>query len=128
MFCSENLPITVCKTETAEEIYNSLLGSELFKVPTGQKARLKKWPALLPSKDLLVNGVDAKTACVDVVLSSSGWVSVTGTQNNSYVLRGWTPEGRGVFLRSPLLPKIVNFRGKKVRGSPAFEKSRVFVQ
>lgn len=97
-------------------------------MPTGQRVRLKKWPALLPSKDLIVNGVNARTACADVVLSSSGWICVTGSEKNSYVLRGWTPEGRGVFLRSPLLPKIVNFRGIKVRGSPAFVKSRVFVQ
>lgn len=128
VFCSDSLPITVCKTEIAPELYRELLGTELFLVPTGQKSRLKKWPSLVASKDLLVKGVDSRTACTDVVLSSSGWVTVTGNQENTYCFMGWTPEGRGVYLRSPLLPKIVNFRGSKVRGSPAFVKSRVFLQ
>lgn len=62
----------MCKTENADEIYAELLGSELFQVPTGQEKRLRKWPALVPSKELNVIGVDPKTACVDVVLSSAG--------------------------------------------------------
>lgn len=55
-------------------------------------------------------------------------MTLTGNRDNTYVLKGWTPEGRGIHLRSPLLPKIVNFRGTKVRGSPAFIKSRVCLQ
>lgn len=72
VFSAENLPITVCKTENAEEIYAELLGSELFVVPTGQERRLKKWPELISSKDLNVVGIDSRTACADVVLSSAG--------------------------------------------------------
>lgn len=41
-------------------------------MPTGQERRLKKWPALMPSKDTTVIGVDRKTACADIVLSSTG--------------------------------------------------------
>lgn len=72
VFCSENLPITICKTESAEEIYSELIGTDLFKVPTGQAARLRKWPALKPSKEFVVQGVGSRTGCADIVLSSAG--------------------------------------------------------
>lgn len=41
----------------------------------------------------------------------------------TYVLKGWTPQGRITHL-TPLLQKIGNFCGKKVRGSHVFIHSR----
>lgn len=76
----------MCKTENAEEIYTELLGSELFLVPTGQERRLKKWPALVASKSLNVVGVDAKTACADIVLSNAGTPDKNKNLRSFYLL------------------------------------------
>lgn len=73
VFSAHTLPITICYTHDANELYENLLGSDLLAVPCGSLDRLKKWPGLqcLEEPFKLV-GVNEKTSCADIVLSSAG--------------------------------------------------------
>lgn len=75
VFASEQIPITVTKTGDADEVYERLLGSDLFVVPNAGDERLAEWPAL-QSKDLKVTGKGMKEAAADIVLSSAGTFSL----------------------------------------------------
>lgn len=72
VFTSENLPITICETSNADEIYREFLGTEMFKVPVGNKERLSKWPALEAGDLITLKGQDWEVSCADVVLSNAG--------------------------------------------------------
>lgn len=72
VFASDNLPITICPTSEANNLYKEFLGTELFQVPCGSEERLKKWPELCSSEEIHLTGIDWDTACADVVLSSAG--------------------------------------------------------
>lgn len=90
-------------------------------VPIGDDERLNKWPHLLP-KEFELKGRGMKQSCADIVLSSAGWVSVTFGEDSDCILRAFTPEGRGIYLRNPsMLPYAVRLRGKKIIGTPCFE-------
>ncbi|KAG6462762.1 hypothetical protein O3G_MSEX013449 [Manduca sexta] len=128
IFCSESLPITVTKTQDADEVYEKFLGTELFAVPTGGAERLKNWPGLKEFDTLLeFQGEGPKWCCGDIVLSSISWVSVTAKMRSACKIRAWTPEGRGIYRRYPsLLPYSVNLKGKRLRDTPAYMVGRVF--
>ncbi|XP_050357336.1 nitric oxide-associated protein 1 [Nymphalis io] len=128
IFCSENLPITVVKTEEADEIYNNFVGTELFAVPTGDSERLKNWPGLQKKHDnIQFTGEGPKLCCGDIVLSSVSWVSVTAKLDTPCVVTAWTPEGRGIHKRYPsLLPYAINLKGKRVRDTPAYMLGNIF--
>lgn len=72
VFRSNELPITVCYTETADEVYSNLLGTTLFKVPIDENDRLSKWPNLELAKTFSIAGVSWKQSAKDVVLSNAG--------------------------------------------------------
>lgn len=72
VFASKELPLTVCGLEDAEEVYQELLGSDLFKVPTGDSERLSKWPNLELAKVFTFKGVSWYKSSHDVVLSNAG--------------------------------------------------------
>lgn len=72
MFCSNELPITICKTEDAQELYDLFLGTEVFSVPSGSKDRLDKWPKLKSGTEIKVSGEDLDFACADIILSNAG--------------------------------------------------------
>lgn len=74
MFCASTLPITVCKTEDCEEIYQDLLGTDVLAVPRGSEERLQKWPALRAAEDITLKSQDQTKSCADVVLSSAGMI------------------------------------------------------
>ncbi|XP_069938373.1 nitric oxide-associated protein 1 isoform X3 [Cherax quadricarinatus] len=110
VFRSQQLPITVVKTVEASEFYRNYLGSTLLGVPVGGNERLHHWPALAP-KHMRTFSTDKEKSCADVVLSSAGWIAVTGMWNHVIELRGWTPGGRGIYLREPsMLPLAVKLR------------------
>jgi hypothetical protein len=76
---SGSLPITICKVDDADWIYNTLLGSRLLGVPRGGPARLAQWPMLKPHSEILeLHGSGLKQSCGDILLSSAGWF--TGMQ------------------------------------------------
>lgn len=128
IFCSMSLPITVVKTEMADEIYDKFVGSELFAVPSGGSERLRNWPGLSRhEKDLEFKGEGPKACCGDIVLSSIGWVSVTAKKDTCCTVAAWTPAARGVHRRYPsLLPFSVNMKGKRIRDTPAYMTGKVF--
>ena len=90
-------------------------------VPMGGEERLKHWPPLVP-KEIDLKGKGWKESCADIVLSTAGWVSITQGPDSECVLRAFTPEGRGIFVRQPpMLPFAYKLRGKKIIGTPCFE-------
>ncbi|XP_071445477.1 nitric oxide-associated protein 1 [Hetaerina americana] len=120
VFASSKLPILVCSTANAEELYTSLLGTKLFGVPKGGQGRLKHWPPLA-SKDYDVVGIGWKESSADVLLSSAGWVAITAGRGVACSLRAHTPRGFGVDLRTPsLLPHSVVQKGPRRRETPAY--------
>ncbi|XP_063390538.1 nitric oxide-associated protein 1-like isoform X1 [Cydia fagiglandana] len=126
IFCSDQLPITVTKTEDADEVYNTFLGTELLAVPSGGTERLKNWPNM-KKKVLEFTGEGPKICCGDIVLSSIAWVSVTAKKGDICVTTAWTPEGKGIFRRYPsLLPYSINLKGKRVRDTPAYMTGKIF--
>ncbi|XP_033301539.1 nitric oxide-associated protein 1 [Bombus bifarius] len=125
LFASEHLPITMCRTTDADEVYDRLLGTSAFRVPIDDSERLKVWPKLKPKEIRQITGVNGEESVADVVLSSIGWIAITPLENESVSLRAWTPEGRGIYLRCPaLLKKSVSLRGAKVRGTPMYSLGR----
>ncbi|XP_058794555.1 nitric oxide-associated protein 1 [Phymastichus coffea] len=124
VFANLVLPITICRVENADFIYRRLLESEAFIVPVNNPNRLKMWPEL-KSKDMETVGIGDKESVSDVVLSSAGWIAITAKSDEKVTMRGWTPEGRGIYLRTPaLLPYSVNLRGMRRINSPAYRLGR----
>ncbi|XP_063907753.1 nitric oxide-associated protein 1 [Zophobas morio] len=128
VFASNELPITICDTGDAEELYEELLGTDLLKVPTGGADRLAKWPKLEMAKEFTITGINWQRSANDIVLSSSGWVALTGKESLQYNFRAWTPEKRGVYLRDCLLPHAVALTGRRVKNSVAYNKYKFFLQ
>uniref|UniRef100_A0A0K8T9Y4 G domain-containing protein n=1 Tax=Lygus hesperus TaxID=30085 RepID=A0A0K8T9Y4_LYGHE len=125
VFVSRELPITICFTEDAQEVYETLLESDKFVVPHSDAQRLKKWPSLKFKDEYKFSGVSRYQCCGDVVLSSCGWVSFAANEKEIIRIRPWTPEGRGIYTRFPaLLPFTVNNRGILMKGTPAFSRPR----
>lgn len=111
--------MTMCYTADADEVYDRLLETEAFVVPKNDPERLKVWPKL-ESKEMEVTGVRGESAG-DIVLSSAGWIAITPQKDDRVLLRGWTPQGRGIYLRCPaLLRKSVFLSGPKIRGTPLY--------
>lgn len=128
VFCSESLPITVAKTEDADEVYEKFVGTELFAVPSGGVERMKNWPGLKRHDEtILFDGGGPKWCCGDIVLSSIAWVAVTCKKYSTCEVAAWTPEGRGVHRRYPsLLPNSINLKGKRVKDTPAYMAGTIF--
>lgn len=128
VFCSEHLPITIVKTEDADEVYQKLLGTELFAVPTGGAERVKNWPGLKMSNDILeFSGQGPKLCCGDVILSSIGWISVTAKYKSVCKVAGWTPGARGIYKREfSVLPYSINLKGKRIQDTPAYKVGKIY--
>ncbi|KAF4518498.1 hypothetical protein B566_EDAN009698 [Ephemera danica] len=123
VFASQALPLTVCQTENADELYSQLLGTELLAVPRGDEERLARWPGLQAGPQISLKGLGWKESSADILLSSSGWVAVTSAKDEVCNLQAHTPEARGIYVRRPaLLPFAVNRRGPKVRHTPTYRK------
>lgn len=65
------MPVTLTRTEDADDVYNELLETEVFVVPENNSERLKHWPAL-GSKEMEVTGAGKNESIADIVLSSAG--------------------------------------------------------
>ena len=121
VFASSYLPINIVYTEQAKHFYEAHIGTEFLAVPLGDYERLKYWPRLSPKEiELELLGWEQSTA--DIVLSSAGWISITGNIDTKCILRAFTPEGRGIYLRQPpILPYAIRLRGRRIPGTPCFE-------
>lgn len=126
MFVSKYLPVHVIPTRKADQFYNTLLGSPYLGVPFGDEKRLRAWPGLKCLKrkeEYIIRSSNWNTGAADVVLSSIGWALINIGPDQDCIVRAYTPEGRGIFLRQPpLLPFAKNFEksGKKIRDTPLF--------
>jgi len=124
VYASRYLPIHVVLTENAEKFYNTTLGTPYLGVPLGDSKRLAAWPELMNStEDFHIRGVAQHIGAADVVMSSAGWAAVNMIQDQECIVRAWTPEARGIFLRRPAMlarTKMVQM-GKKIRDTPVFK-------
>ena len=71
VLASEHLPVTICETKNANELYKELLGTSILGVPLGQEDRLSSWPKLA-SQTYSVTGIGLKKSAADVVFSTAG--------------------------------------------------------
>ncbi|XP_054168405.1 nitric oxide-associated protein 1-like isoform X2 [Oppia nitens] len=121
VFASHYLPIHVVHTEEAKRFYDIYLGTDMLGVPKGDFERIQQWPKMLP-KEFVLDGKGWQQSCADIILSTAGWVAVTFGHNNRCVLKAFTPEGRGIYMRNPpLLSQGFKLRGKRILGTPCFE-------
>ncbi|XP_055522740.1 nitric oxide-associated protein 1 [Wyeomyia smithii] len=130
LYSTPNLPVTICDTEHADEVYQTLLGTEYFRVPGPDPERLAKWPQLQASTtDILLSGVGKHLSVADILLSSAGWVSINLPVDVEGIFRAWTPERRGIYVRQPaLLPHGMVLKGKRIRGTLAYALGDAFVK
>lgn len=50
-----------------------------------------------------------------------GWVAVTPFRNDTCDVQAWTPESRGIYIRTPpFLRFAVNNRGQRIKYTPAY--------
>lgn len=127
IFASRYLPIHVIPTKKADQFYNDLLGSPYLGVPFDDvdSGRLALWPGLDSPPEgrwMHIKGIQSIDGVADVVFSSIGWAMVSLNPEQECVVRAYTPQGRGIFLREPPLLARANRRlGKKIRDTPLFK-------
>ena len=123
VFSSLDLPVSIIETSYADEFYEEFLGSEVLGVPmaTGEE-RLALWPKLEAEHEkIVIEGVEKHITACDILLSSAGWVAINLPKDTTGTFKAWTPEKRGIHVRTPsLLPYGMTLRGKRVRRSLAY--------
>ncbi|XP_065332422.1 nitric oxide-associated protein 1 [Cloeon dipterum] len=125
IFSSDHLPITICETTQADEVYQTYAGSDLLVVPSGSEERLAMWPGLKKGLSAKFEGIHSKESVADVLFSSAGWMSVTLPREKVAELEIFTPLGLGIHVRKPsMLPFAVARRGRRIERTPAYEKFR----
>lgn len=131
MYSSLELPVLICDTASAEQVYQDGLRSEMFKVPTPEEERLKTWPELQSTTDGDLEIASEGSALIsgDIVLSCCGWIGINVEENYRAVIKAWTPGGRGIYLRQPaMLPSGLRLKGSRIRHSLAYKTGRAFVK
>ncbi|ETN74859.1 hypothetical protein NECAME_12699 [Necator americanus] len=113
-FASDDLPINSMPTVEADTFLRENTGSEALVVPKGG-ARLSEWPKL-ESRIFELKGNKEGTGVADIVLSSIGWVLLS-TSSPLVRLRCFTPGGKGLTTRTPMLPYAATLRGKRIPGT-----------
>ena len=80
----------------------------------------------MESEEFTVTGGGFGSSVCDIILSSVGWVCVTAGFEHEIKLLAYTPNGKGIFMRSPsLFPKAVTERGKRSnKGNKTFFKGK----
>lgn len=94
-------------------------------MPVGDPERIDAFPPLEP-EELIVTGRGLSSSVCDVILSSVGWVCVTAALEHKIKILAYTPNGKGIFMRSPsVFPTAVNERGKRSKkGNRTFFKGK----
>lgn len=123
ILASNYLPIHVVPTDQAERFYYTFLGTSYLGVPFGNAKRFEVWPELKHANEdfHFIQRDNDRKGVADIVLSSIGWALVSPRRDQECILRAFTPDGRGIYCRSPaLLPFAVNLRGRKIKDTPCF--------
>lgn len=129
VYSSLQLPILICETESADEVYKDGLNSELFTVPIPDKERLLNWPELKTNGDLEIHSEGSDKISGDIVLSCCGWIGINVEENYKAVVQAWTPGGRGIYLRQPaMLPSGMRLKGSRIRHSLAYKTGKAFIK
>jgi nitric oxide-associated protein 1 len=69
VYASPNLPITICGTADADEVYEEFLGTEVLGVPCGSEERLSIWPKLeSPGTIVVTSDVFKAISCCGIFL------------------------------------------------------------
>ncbi|KAG8504953.1 Nitric oxide-associated protein 1, partial [Galemys pyrenaicus] len=121
---SNFLPVHITSLDKAETVYQKHAGHTLLKVPMGGKERMAGFPPLIAEDIILEGGLGDSEAVADIKFSSAGWVAVTPQLKDRLHLRGYTPQGTVLTVRPPLLPHIVNIKGKRIKGSVAYKTKK----
>ncbi|ODM92512.1 Nitric oxide-associated protein 1, partial [Orchesella cincta] len=120
IFSNSELPVAMVFTTDADEVYKKAIGTNVLGIPCGGADRLEGFPEL-KSKEVSFEGKGQNCSCGDVVLSSIGWIAVTVGHGQNVKLLVHTPDGKGIFVRTPaLLPNAVNWKGKRIRGTYSY--------
>ncbi|XP_040579418.1 nitric oxide-associated protein 1 isoform X1 [Lepeophtheirus salmonis] len=124
VFCSSALPINILETCYVEKFIQKY--SHQLKVPSANKSRLAKLPKM-DFKEFVADSSKQET-CVDIVLSSIGWISCFPMRQYAFDLKAWTPGAKGLDLRNPaLLPYAYYLRGNRINGTPTFKNEDIFL-
>nr|XP_021526008.1 nitric oxide-associated protein 1 isoform X2 [Aotus nancymaae] len=121
---SNFLPVHITSLDRADALYEKHAGHTLLQVPMGGKERMAGFPPLVAEDITLKGGLGESEAVADIKFSSAGWVAVTPNVKDRLHLRAYTPEGTVLTVRPPLLPYIVNVKGKRIRKSVAYKTKK----
>uniref|UniRef100_A0A0M3IQ20 Altered inheritance of mitochondria protein 24, mitochondrial n=1 Tax=Ascaris lumbricoides TaxID=6252 RepID=A0A0M3IQ20_ASCLU len=79
----------------------------------------------LESQEMKLNGRGMEEGAADVILSSIGWVCITG-ERAMITLRAFTPAAKGLAMRRPpILPFSAKLRGARIPGTAAYRDKPV---
>ncbi|XP_049742172.1 nitric oxide-associated protein 1 [Elephas maximus indicus] len=121
---SNILPVHITSLDRADAVYQKHAGHTLLKVPMGGEERMAEFPPLVAEDITLEEGLGESEAVADIKFSSAGWVTVTPQFKDRLHLRGYTPQGTVLTVRPPLLPYIVNIKGKRIKKSVAYKTKK----
>ncbi|XP_003933641.3 nitric oxide-associated protein 1 [Saimiri boliviensis] len=121
---SNFLPVHITSLDRADALYEKHAGHTLLQVPMGGKERMAGFPSLVAEDITLKGGLGESEAVADIKFSSAGWVAVTPNVKDRLHLRAYTPEGTVLTVRPPLLPYIVNVKGKRIKKSVAYKTKK----
>ncbi|XP_004382937.2 nitric oxide-associated protein 1 [Trichechus manatus latirostris] len=121
---SNFLPVHTTSLDRADAVYQKHAGHTLLKVPMGGEERMAEFPPLVAEDITLEEGLGESEAVADIKFSSAGWVTVTPRFKDRLHLRGYTPQGTVLTVRPPLLPYVVNIKGKRIKKSVAYKTKR----
>ncbi|XP_032130203.1 nitric oxide-associated protein 1 isoform X2 [Sapajus apella] len=121
---SNFLPVHITSLDKADALYEKHAGHTLLQVPMGGKERMAGFPPLVAEDITLKGGLGESEAVADIKFSSAGWVAVTPNVKDRLHLRAYTPEGTVLTIRPPLLPYIVNVKGKRIKKSVAYKTKK----
>ena len=132
VFCSEMLPINIVHTQSVPDFLEVAFNRNFLKVPESKR---KDFPEMM-GREMTVKGLYGSggqrveggswKGAADIVLSSAGWVMVSPKSGEEAVVMAWTPGGRGLAMREPFMPNSVNYRGRRIPGTPAFMNNQVY--
>ncbi|KAL1790897.1 nitric oxide-associated protein 1 [Sigmodon hispidus] len=120
---SNFLPVHITSLDKADALYEKHAGQELLLVPVGGKERMAHFPPLV-AEDITLKGGGESEAVADIKFSSAGWVAVTPYSKGTLHLRGYRPEGTVLTVQPPVLPYIVNVKGRRIKKSVAYKTKK----
>ncbi|EDV20812.1 uncharacterized protein TRIADDRAFT_60700 [Trichoplax adhaerens] len=114
-FASRELPLHICQTMKADDIYDKHFGYSLLKIPNNMNKQYqgKSFPRLQGKEFTFKCHNGWKYSSADILLSSAGFAAITAGLGDEIKIKAYTPNGLGLILRRPsVMPYSVNWKGK----------------